>query len=84
MTPSAQEHHPVGPGGMPRLVGDQHPGRAGVHLRPQQPQHRLAGLGVQRPGRLVGQQQAALADQRPGDRHPLLLAAGQLVGETRP
>ena len=31
-------------------------------------------------GRLVAQQQARLADQRPGDRHALLLAARQLAG----
>ena len=77
----AQEDDPVGPGGVPRLVGDEHAGRAGVAAGAQQPQDVLAGLGVQRAGRLVGQHQPALADQRPGDRHPLLLAAGHLVGE---
>ena len=46
-----------------------------------QPHHRLAVDRVQRAGRLVGQQQAPLADDRAGDRHPLPLAAGQLVGE---
>ena len=37
----------------------------------------LAGGGVQRPGRLVGEQQRGPVHQRPGDRHPLPLAAGQ-------
>ena len=31
-------------------------------------------------GRLVGQHQGWVLDQRPGDGHPLLLAAGHLVG----
>ena len=38
-----------------------------------------AGRRVEVAGRLVGQQQRRLADDRPGDRHPLPLAAGQLV-----
>ena len=38
-----------------------------------------AGGRVEVAGRLVGQQQRRLADHRPGDRHPLPLAAGQLV-----
>ena len=36
--------------------------------------------GVEVAGGLVGQQQRRLADQRPGDRDPLLLTAGQLAG----
>ena len=51
----------------------------GVELL-QQVEHRLAGGAVQVAGRLVGQQHRRLGDQRPGDRHPLLLAAGELVG----
>ena len=38
----------------------------------------LARLGVERGGRLVGEDQRRLVDQGPGDRHPLLLAAGEL------
>ena len=45
-----------------------------------QPHHAFAVHGVERAGRLVGQQQPAVADDRPGDGHPLALAAGQLVG----
>ena len=56
-------------------------GRAGVAARAQQPQHLLAGLGVEGTGRLVGEHEPPLADQRAGDRDPLLLAAGHLVGE---
>ena len=32
------------------------------------------------PGRLVGEDHGQPGDQRPGDRHPLVLAAGQLAG----
>ncbi len=39
-----------------------------------------AGGGVELAGRFVGQQQLGVVDQRPGQRHPLLLAAGELVG----
>ena len=45
------------------------------------PQHPLAGGEVERPGRLVAQQQRGVLGQRPGDGHPLLLAAGKLRGE---
>ena len=38
-------------------------------------------LGSRLPGGLVGQQDQRPVDEGPGDRHPLLLAAGQLVGE---
>ena len=39
----------------------------------------LADLGVQRGQRLVEQQHPRLDRQRPGQRDPLLLAAGELV-----
>ena len=39
-----------------------------------------AGLGIQRAGRLVAQQQRRILAQRAGDGHALLLAAGELVG----
>src|SRR5205085_1935276 len=38
----------------------------------------VPGALVQVAGRLVGEQHPGLLDQRAGDRHPLLLAAGQL------
>jgi hypothetical protein len=41
--------------------------------------HLLAQLGVERGQRLVEQQHCRMRDQRPADRHPLLLAAGKLV-----
>jgi len=44
----------------------------------QQPQHPGRGVGVQRSSRLVGEDHVRPRDQRPRDRHALLLAAGQL------
>ena len=39
-----------------------------------------AGLGVEVPGRLIGQQDGGPVDQRAGDGNALALAAGELVG----
>ena len=39
------------------------------------------GLGIEVAGRLVGQQQRRMVDERARHRHALLLAAGELVGE---
>src|SRR5829696_2720852 len=39
----------------------------------------LAGVGVEVSGGLVGEQDQRPVDERPGDRHPLLLTAGQLA-----
>ena len=41
----------------------------------------LAGVAVQVAGRLVGQDQARPVDQRAGNGHALLLAAGNVVGQ---
>ena len=49
-------------------------------LQPAQQLHDLgAGAAVEVAGRLVGEHQRRLADDGPRDRHPLPLAAGQLV-----
>src|SRR4029077_12776213 len=39
------------------------------------------GRRVEVPGRLIGEKDSRIVDQRPRDRDPLLLAAGQLIGE---
>jgi hypothetical protein len=59
--------------------------------RPQELQHLLAGAGVQRAGRFVGDHRVWPHDKRAGDGDALLLTAGQLtrpvvepVGETDP
>ena len=60
------------------VVGDQddRPTR-GMELAEDAHDLGAAG-GVEVAGRLVGEQEGRLGDQRPGDGHPLLLAAGQL------
>jgi hypothetical protein len=45
--------------------------------------HPLAGHLVQRAEGLVHEQQLRPGGQRPGDRHPLLHAAGELAGTQR-
>ena len=55
-----------------------------MHLVVQPPQpvaQLLAYLGIQRAERLVEQQHRRLDRQRPGQRHPLALAAGELRGQ---
>ncbi len=51
----AQEDDPVGPGGVPGLVGDEQAGRAGVAALPQDLEDALTGVRVEGPGRLVGE-----------------------------
>ena len=65
-----------------QIVGN-HDERLAVGLDRQleQAQHVLAGLAVQVAGGLVGQDDGRLGNQRPRDGHPLLPAAGKLVGE---
>ena len=77
----AQEHDAVGPRGQVRLVGHDDTGDAPRGGGAQQAHDRLAVHRVERAGRLVGEQEPALADDRPGDRDPLALAARELVGE---
>ena len=77
----AQEHDPVRPGRVPGLVGDQDAGGARVAAGAEQPQDLLTRLGVERSRRLVGEDQPPLADDRPRDRDPLLLAARHVVRE---
>ena len=73
------EHDAVGVGGGARVVGDHHErAPAAVDGVAQQRQDLAAGAQVERAGRLVGEQQLGLADQRAGDRHALLLAAREL------
>src|SRR5436190_282587 len=59
--------------------GDQHRRARAVDAVEQlhDPDRRL---GVEVPGRLIGEQERRVVDERPGDRDALLLAAGELVG----
>ena len=70
------------------VVGDEDKRDAGVFLNLfQLLLHILAQLQVQCAQRLIQQQNLRLVDQRPGDGHPLLLAAGKAcdppVGKAR-
>jgi len=72
-----QVDHPVGHAGHPGVVGHQQDRLALVMGTLQQPQH-VPGVGaVQVAGGLIGQQQARLVGQRPGQRDPLLFPAGE-------
>ena len=62
-----------------RVVGDHDHGLSLVDKPPQQPQHDHAAGRVQVARGLVGQQDQRPVDERAGDGHPLLLAAGKLV-----
>jgi hypothetical protein len=79
--PVGEQQDAVGVPGRHRVVGNHH------HRVPvlvddpaQQSQHLTPGPGVQRSGRLVGEHHFWPGDEGPGDRDPLLLAAGQLRG----
>ena len=79
-----QDQQPVGEHErFERVVGDQQarPGEVG-QMPPEFGLHVQPGLGVEGGQRLVEQQQRRLSGQRPGQRHPLGLAPGQLGGLT--
>src|SRR5437868_482852 len=69
------------PFGQPRIVGDDdgRDAEAAVEVE-QQLVDPFAGRLVEITGRLVGEQEARLQDESAGERHALLLAAGQLPG----
>ena len=70
----------LGMAGHVHVVRDQDDGVAGGIQLFQDAQHFLAGVRVQRAGRLVGQDDLAAVHQRPRDADALLLAARQLAG----
>ena len=69
------------PGRHGRIVGDQDHRAAGSGQVVQLLYHLLAARRIQRSGRLVGQNHPPTVDQCPRNRHPLLLAARELVGQ---
>src|SRR5687768_994244 len=75
-----EDHHPPGMGGDVGLVGHHDDGLPLVVQGLEDPHDLLAGGAVEVAGRLVGQQDGRLVHQRPRDRDPLPLAAGELVG----
>src|SRR5579884_587820 len=77
----AEPDHPVGAGGQVGVVGHDHERHPLVPVEgPHQAEELVGGLRVDGAGGLVGQHQGRSVDQRPRDRHPLLLPAGELVG----
>jgi hypothetical protein len=62
------------------VVGDHHDRGPAVVQIAQQFQHIRPRHGIEVAGRLVGEQQLRIANHGTGDRHPLPLAAGQLIG----
>ena len=77
----AEDEDPVGVGGGLGVVGDEDDRLAALGARaPEHVQDLGAGRVVQVAGRLVGEQEGRPVDERAGERHPLLLAGGQLVG----
>ena len=80
-----EEDGAVGRGCGARVVGDHEYGllEAGRRLF-QELEHLGAGLRVQVPRRLVGEDDVGSSDQGPRYRDPLLLAARELVRPVRP
>ena len=63
-----------------RIVRHHHDRLAELVVQPlEQAEDLLAGRAVEVAGRLVGDDQRRVGNERAGDRHPLLLAARQLV-----
>jgi hypothetical protein len=80
----AHDDRTVGVAGELDLVGDHDDGLAGIVEPAQQLHHLAARVGVEGARRLVGQQQRRPIDDRPGEGHALLLAAGELSGLVMP
>ena len=70
----------VGKGGDFRVVRDQNNGVAFGVQPADDFHHHLAAAGIECAGGLVGQDDFTAVHQRAGNRHALLLAAGELVG----
>ncbi|KAG0733930.1 hypothetical protein G6F23_012871 [Rhizopus arrhizus] len=63
----------------PGRAGSFHPARAAGHQPLQRLLHAVLALRVQRAGGFVQQQDRCVLQQRTGNRHALLLAAGQFI-----
>jgi hypothetical protein len=68
-----------GPGRDFAVVGDEDHHVALARQFVEQRHHLGAAVAVEGAGGFVGEDDVAAVHQRPGNRHPLLLAAGQLV-----
>src|SRR5438876_2331199 len=72
---------PFGVGGDVGIMGDDDDRHALTVQLDEQLHDRLSGVGVERAGRLVGEQEQRLVDDGARDRHALLLAARELIGQ---
>ena len=81
----AHRDQPVRGGRDPRVVGDDDQRLPGLVQALEEPEDVQGGGAVEVAGRLVGEDDQRFVAQRPGDRDPLPLAAGQRRGqEPRP
>src|SRR5438128_6311870 len=75
------DEHAIGIGRGLRVVRDEDDGLAAPDTRPvQRVEDAATGRVVEVAGRLVGEEQRGPRDERPRDRHPLLLAGRELIG----
>ena len=73
--------HTAGPLGGQRVVRDHHDGLLEFPVElVHQVEDLAGGHAIEIAGRLVGNQEVGVGDDRPGDRHALFLAAGELAG----
>src|SRR6516162_4576506 len=79
--PAGQHHDPVAePDRLPHVVRDEQYGQPPVHADPVElVVQQVPGHSVQGAERLVHEEHVGVGGQRPGHRHPLPHAAGQLV-----
>ena len=75
--PVSDHDDPIGSGRDLGIVGHHDDRLSRCMLGAQQVEHQVGGHTVERPGRLVGEQQIGLIGHRSGDRHPLLFASRQ-------
>ena len=62
------------------VVGDEQDRLTARVQASEELEHLVAALGVERAGRLVGEEQRRLVGERTGDREPLALPAGEHAG----
>jgi len=68
-----------------QVVGGDYRGQLVLPVQPRdQFKNQFAGAPVEIAGRLIGQQELRLGDERPCQRQPLLLAAGKLARTMMP
>ena len=77
----AQFVHLIGEGGDQRVVGGEQERHVALAAEAaQQLEHLTSAMGVEVPGRLVGENQLGIGGQRKRDQHALALAHRQLLG----